>query len=141
MPRSTRKGAENMNHLTSLVVTVCLTVIPLLARAQQPLQDQAEAAAFRQLAAGIPLGSRIKVQTRSGARLTATLMTVDDDGIVVKRESRIPEPAVSVAFTELTRLQRDDRSGFTVAKAIGIGLAAGVGAILTMFAIAVSIDD
>jgi hypothetical protein len=81
------------------------------------------------------------VQTRSGARLTATLLTVDDDGIVVKRESRIPEPAVSVAFTELTRLQRDDRSGFTVAKAIGIGLAAGVGAILTMFAIAVSIDD
>jgi hypothetical protein len=48
---------------------------------------------------------------------------------------------VSVPFAELTRLQLDEKSGFSVAKALGIGLAAGVGAILTLFAIAVSIDD
>jgi hypothetical protein len=118
-----------------------LLLTPSLARAQQTLNAEAEAAAFKQLAAGIPLGSRIKLQTRDGRRLTATLMTVTDDGVVVKRESRVPEPAVNVAFAELTRLHLEEKSGFSMGKALGIGLAAGVGAILTLFAIAVSIDD
>ena len=67
--------------------------------------------------------------------MTATLMSVSDDAIVVKRESRVPEPAVTIRFDELARLERDDRKGgFTVGKAIGVGLAAGAGAILTFFA-------
>ena len=94
------------------------------------------------MAAAIPLGSRVKLQIREGRRMTATLMSVSDEAIVVKRESRLPEPAVTIRFDELARLQRDERNGgFTIAKAIGVGLAAGVGAILTLFAIAVSLDD
>jgi hypothetical protein len=73
--------------------------------------------------------------------MTATLVAVNEDAIVVKRESRVPEPAVSIPLAQLTRLQLDEKSGFSVGKALGVGLAAGVGAILTMFAIAVSIDD
>ena len=130
-----------MQVLTSLVLAAALLVTPALARAQQTLAPAAEAAAFKQLAANIPLGSRIKVQARDGRRLTATLMAVNDDAIVVKRESRIPEPAVSISYDDLARLQLEKKSGFSMGKAIGIGLAAGVGAILTLFAIAVSIDD
>jgi hypothetical protein len=130
-----------MRALTTSIVIVALLLAPTLAHAQQPLPADAEAAAFKQLAARIPLGSRIKLQSRDGRRLTATLMTVTDEAIVVKRESRVPEPAVSVPYAELTRLKLEEKSGFTVAKALGIGLAAGVGAILTLFAIAVSIDD
>jgi hypothetical protein len=77
---------------------------------------------------------------QSGRRLTAMLLAVEADGIVVKRDARVPEPAVTIPFSELAQLQRDQKSGFTVAKAIGVGLAAGVGAILTIFAIAVSLD-
>ena len=93
------------------------------------------------LASAIPLGSRVKLQTKAGRRLTATLMSVSDEAVIVQRASRVPEPAMTVPFGELARLQRDERNGFSVGKAIGIGLASGAGAILTLFAIAMSIDD
>jgi hypothetical protein len=129
-----------MKPITSFVLIAVLLTTGL-AHAQQPLSAQEEAVAFKELAANIPLGSRVTVESRDGRRLRATLMAVSEDGIVVKRESRIPEAAVSIPFAQLTRLQRETKSGFSVGKAIGIGLAAGVGAILTMFAIAVSIGD
>ena len=130
-----------MRSLTALLVLVVFVVDAPLASAQEVLARDAEAAAFQQLAAGIPLGSRVKVRTTAGRRLTATLMLVDDTHIVVKRESRVPEPAVSIAFVDLTELRREKPGGFSVGKALGIGLAAGAGAILTLFAIAVTIDD
>jgi hypothetical protein len=125
----------------TIIVIASLLFTPLVARAQQTLSSNAELEAYKQLAAGMPLGSRVKVQTRDGKRMTATLMSVTDAAIVVKRESRVPEPAVSIAFADLTRLHLEEKSGFSMGKALGIGLAAGVGAILTLFAIAVSIDD
>ena len=130
-----------MKRMTSIIVTVTLLLTPLMARAQQTLPPEQEAAAFQQLAAGIPLGSRIKLETRDGRRMNATLMAVNEADVVVKRESRIPEPAVRIAYADLTRLQLRSTNGFSVGKAIGVGLAAGVGAILTLFAIAVSIND
>lgn len=130
-----------MRATTSLIVVAALALRPSIVLGQQPLSGEAEAAAFRQLAATIPLGTRVSVRTTDGRRLTATLMAVDDRQIVVKRESRVPEPAVAIAFANLTRLQRHEPGGFSVGKALGIGLAAGAGAILTLFAIAVSIDD
>jgi hypothetical protein len=131
-----------MRRFTSLGVIVTLILAAPLAWAQQPLGRDAETLALRQLAAGIPTGTRVKVRTSDGRRLTATLMAVDDRQVIVKRHSRVPEPAVSIAFADLADLHRDEGGGgFSVGKAIGIGLAAGVGAILTMFAIAVSIDD
>lgn len=129
-----------MKTITTFVLIAVLLTTGL-AHAQQPLSAQDEAAAFKELAANIPPGSRVTVESRDGRRLTATLMAVGEDGIVVKRESRVPEAAVSIPFAQLTRLRRDTKSGFSIGKAIGIGLAAGVGAILTMFAIAVSIGD
>jgi hypothetical protein len=126
---------------TSIILMTIVLLMPALTYAQQPLTGDAEAAAFKQLAAGIPLGSRVKLQSREGRRLTATLMAVTDDAIIVKRESRVPEPALTVAFADLTRLHLDERSGFSLGKAVGVGLAAGAGAILTLFAIALSLDD
>jgi hypothetical protein len=125
----------------------CITILMAALVATAPLNAQVnvppatEAAAFKAMAAVIPLGTRIKIQTSGGRRLTATLMSVTDDGLVVKREARVPEPAVTIGFNELTRLQRAERGGLGFAKAIGIGLAAGAGAILTLFAIVASIAD
>jgi hypothetical protein len=130
-----------MRISTALVITVVLALRPLTAAAQPPLSPDAEAAAFKQMAAGIPLGTRVVVRTKEGRRLRATLMAVEDERIVIKRDSRVPEPAVEVAFAELARLERESKGGFSMVKALGIGLAAGVGAILTLFTIAVSIDD
>ena len=130
-----------MRIITSLTVVVALVLAAPVAHAQNALGRDAEISAFRQLAAGIPAGSRIKVRTTDGQRLTATLMAVEAEQVVVKRLSRVPEPAVAIAFADLAELRRDERAGFGVGKAIGIGLAAGVGAILTLFAIAATIED
>jgi hypothetical protein len=129
-----------MQALTSLMIVAALALAPPAALSQ-PLQGSAEASAFKQLAAAIPLGTRITVRTTQGRRLDATLLAVDDDRIVVKRRSRVPEAAVGVPYEDLAELERREPGGFSVGKSVGIGLAAGVGAILTMFAIAVSIDD
>jgi hypothetical protein len=130
-----------MRVSTSLVIIAVLLLRPLAAAAQPPLTSEAEVAAFKQMAAGIPLGTRVVVRTKEGRRLRATLMAVEEERIVIKRDSRVSEPAVEVAFADLARLERDSKGGFSFVKALGIGLAAGVGAILTLFAIAVSIDD
>ena len=130
-----------MQIISSLFVVAVLVLQPPAAFAQGSLSADAEMAALKQMAAGIPLGTRVSVRTKEGRRLSATLMAVESDRIVVKRDSRVPEPALGIAFADLTTLERSSKSGFSVGKAIGIGLAAGVGAILTLFGIAVAIDD
>ena len=129
-----------MRALISVVLAAVLAAPASLA-AQQAVSSDVEMAALRETAAAIPLGSRVKLRTHSGRRLTATLMAVDADRIVVKRDARVPEPAVAIAFTDLAELRRDEKTGFTIAKALGVGLAAGVGAMLTLFTIMVTVGD
>ena len=77
-----------MRTITALLVSVALAVPAPVTLAQEALSRGAEAEAFKQLAAGIPLGSRVKVRTTDGRRLTATLMAVEDERIVQIRGSR-----------------------------------------------------
>jgi len=129
-----------MHTFTTLVLMLVLVAGPVAA-AQKEMAPVDQVRALRSLAGGIPIGSRVKVQVREGRRMTATLMEVTNDAIVVQRVTRVPEPPVTVRFDELAALQRQDKSGFTVGKAVGIGLAAGAGAILTLFAIMFSLSD
>ena len=136
------KGLE-MRTITVIVLSLVISGIPALAvAAQRPATASEEVKALQDMAASIPLGSRVKVSTRDGRRITATLMSTTADAIVVKRESRVPEPALTIRFDELARLQRDERNGgISIAKAIAVGVTTGAAAVLTMFAIAMSIDD
>lgn len=100
-----------------------------------------EATLWKEVAAAIPLGSKVKVQTANGNRMTGTLMSVAGDAVMVKRNTRLPEPAVSIPFSEVSRLERDHgSSGVNIGKAIAIGLASGAGVILGLFAIAMQLD-
>jgi hypothetical protein len=130
-----------MRKLIAVMVAMTLATTNAAFAAQQSAAPAIEAAAFHQMAAGIPLGSRVRVQTTAGKRLTATLMNVTDEAIVVKRESRVPEPALSIRFEELASLKRQEPRGIGLGKALGIGLAAGGGAMLTLFLIILSIED
>ena len=126
-------------------ITTCALLIGLLAAspvlaAQKSVAIAVEREALKQMAAAIPLGAKVKLQTTSGKRMTATLMAVDGSGVIVKRASRVSEPAVTVPFDDLSRLERVDQNGFSLGKALAVGVAAGAGAILTIFAIAFSID-
>ena len=129
-----------MRAVTTFVMMFVLGAGPILAAAQNEMAPSAQVAALKAMAGAIPLGSRVKLQVRQGRRLTATLMQVTDDAIVVQRVSRVPEPPVTVQFDALVALQREEKGGFSIGKAVGIGLAAGVGAILTVFAITFSLD-
>jgi hypothetical protein len=92
------------------------------------------------VAQAVPLGSRVKVETTEGRRYSGTLMQVSDSAIVIKRATRLPEPAVTLTFEQLARLERD-RGGFSVAKALGIGLAAGAGAVAMLIVMAFALED
>lgn len=128
-------------RVTALAVVLWMAVAPAAAAAAQRQATPAEEVeALQQMAAAIPLGSRVRVQVRGQRRMTATLMAVTADAVVVKREARVPEPAVTIRFEEIARLQRDEGRGVSIARAIGVGVAAGAGAILTMIAIAMSLD-
>jgi hypothetical protein len=128
--------------IATFVVAALVSMAWPAAAEQRSAPPGVEAAAFRQMAGAIPLGSRVKIRTTEGRRFTATLISATDEGIVLKREARVPEPAVEVRYDEVAALQRaGDKGGFSLGKAIGIGLAAGAGAILTLFAIAVSVSD
>jgi hypothetical protein len=130
-----------MRQLIAVVVAMTIASAPSAVAAQQTASPAIEAAAFQHMASGIPLGTRVRVQTTAGQRLTATLMNVTDETIVVKRESRVPEPAISIRFDELSSLKRQEPRGIGLGKALGIGLAAGGGAMLTLFLIILSIED
>jgi hypothetical protein len=100
-----------------------------------------EAKAMREMAAAIPLGSRVKAQTGEGKRFTGTLMSVTPDAVIIKKRTRLPEPAVTISFAELAGLELQVNEGMSVGKVLGVGLAAGAGAILTLFAFVATIDD
>jgi hypothetical protein len=99
-----------------------------------------EATAWRQVAEAIPLGSKVRVQTTDGRRLTGTLMRVDDTGVLVKKTTRLPEPAATVAYADLSRLERDHGNGVNIGKAIAIGLASGAGVIVGLILFAMQLD-
>ena len=131
-----------MKHMIAVTLAVVLMLPGPALAAQRPMAPAVETVAVHELAAAIPLGSRVKVQTTAGRRLTATLMAVGDDGVVLKRASRVPEAAVVVPFSELASLElASSGGGMSVAKAVGIGLAAGAGAILSLIAFAFAVSD
>jgi hypothetical protein len=99
-----------------------------------------DAATWRKVADSIPLGSKVKVQRIDGTRVSGTLMRADDTGVTVKKNTRLPEPAVTVAYDAIGNLERDHGGGMSWGKAIGIGLAAGASAIATIFVIALQWD-
>jgi hypothetical protein len=108
---------------------------------QNTVTTDVEAKALREMAAAIPLGSRVKAQTTEGRRVNGTIMSVTGDAVIIKKKTRLPEPAVTIPFAELARLELQTNEGMSIGKVLGIGLAAGAGAILTLFAFAVALDD
>lgn len=109
--------------------------------AQAATANQSEATAWREVAEAIPLGSKVKVQTMDGKRINGTLMRVDGDAIMLKRNTRRPEPAQTVAFADLSKLERDrGGNGTNIAKAVGVGLAVGAGIFVSLILIALQLD-
>jgi hypothetical protein len=120
--------------------TVIMVIASLLSWSVGTASAQ-ERDAWQRVAAAIPLGSKVRVQTVEGKRLSGTLMRVDDQAISVKRNGRLPEAAMVVPFESISNLERSNGSGgIGWGKAIGLGVAAGAAAIATIFVIALQLD-
>lgn len=102
--------------------------------------QQNEATAWRQVAEAIPLGSRVKIQTLDNKRIGGVLMRVDGTSVMVMRNTRRPEPALTIPFDDVAKIERDNGGGVNLGKAIAIGVATGAGVILSLFLIALQLD-
>lgn len=123
------------------VTAVAVIVSILTLGASNAFAQQSEATAWRQVAETIPLGSRVKVQTTDGKRMSGTLMRVDGNEVMVKRNTRHPEPAVTVPFDRIARLEKEQPgTGINVGKAIAVSVATGAGIVLTMILFALQFD-
>ena len=104
-------------------------------------QQANEAAAWREVAAAIPLGSKVKVQTLDGKRMSGTLMRVDGSTVMVKKNTRRPEPAIVVPFDQVSKLEREQPgNGINIGKAVAVSVATGAGIVLTMLLFALQFD-
>ena len=88
----------------------------------------------------LPIGSTVRVRTTDGKRMTAVLAIVDDSGITLEPKTRIPERPMHVPYEKLDQLSLKE-NGSNTAKAVGIGLAVGVGSFLGLVAILASAWD
>ena len=125
-----------------LVVSFLLAhlAVPAHARSTREAGASQEAADWHKVAEAVPLGTKVKVQTVDGHRISGTLMRVDSAGLLVKRNTRYPEPAASVTFANIAKIERQKEGGVNVAKAIAIGIASGAGAMLTLILFAMQLD-
>jgi hypothetical protein len=121
-------------RITSLALIISLFS---LTAANAFAQDTVE---WRKVAEAVPLGTKVKVQTLEGKRVSGTLVRVDDRSLQVKRSSRLPEAATVITFDRISNIEKDNGGGTTWAKALGIGLGVGAGAIITIFVIALQLD-
>ena len=94
------------------------------------------AAAMSDYVQRIPAGSRVRVERTNGDSMRATLMKATAESIVVQRNTRVAEPPIEIPVAELARVTLDQGGGTSVAKAVGIGIASGVGAFFAIIAIA-----
>ena len=76
-------------------------------------------------------GARIAVTMTDGKRMKGTLMMVQEDAIVVRPRTRVPEPAQTLPLAQIATIETERESG--MGRAIAIGAAVGAGAAVGVF--------
>ncbi|HEX2444209.1 MAG TPA: hypothetical protein VHJ77_09725 [Vicinamibacterales bacterium] len=89
----------------------------------------------------LPAGAKIKVTMVDGETLQATLMALQEDAIIVRPRTRIPEPAQTIPLQRIASVEVQQPNG-GLGRAIAIGAGVGAGAAIGVFlAIAVLLSD
>jgi len=83
-------------------------------------------------AQSLPRGADVRVSRSNGHSLRGTLMKATDQSLFIQPKTRLPEPAVEIPFNEVLEVTPQHHGGSSVARAIGIGAAAGAAAMLTI---------
>jgi hypothetical protein len=56
----------------------------------------------------LPAGSRVKVERSNGTMIKGTLMKASGDNIVVQKNTRVPEAAVRIPLSDISRVTPDE---------------------------------
>ena len=123
----------------SLVIALGLATTPRAAFAQPPNAAELLYAYVSKL----PVGSLVKVTPKEGRSFKGILMVVDRDTITVKPKTRIarPERQLRLADLDFVELQERNGGGNGTLKAVGIGVASGVGVFMGLILVGLAISD
>jgi hypothetical protein len=120
---------------TARFVTTILLVVLTTAHtmtAQVPPQI------WRSFAERVGVGTELSVRLSDGRRFRATLVSVENDAVLLQPRTRIPVPAQAIAYDEIVRLERT-KAGIGAGKAVAIGAATGVGVFFGTLAIMIAL--
>lgn len=102
--------------------------------------DAQSSAVFADFVQRMPLGTTLRVDRTDGRSVRGTLIKATGQLFVLQPKTRIPEPPLEIPFTTVLRVAPESSSGGSnVGKFIGAGLAAGAGAVLGIWLIALAI--
>jgi hypothetical protein len=76
-------------------------------------------------------GTTINLTLTDGRTMKGTLMVVQEDAIVVRPRTRLPEPAQTIPFAQIVTIEAEREGG--MGRAIAIGAAVGAGAAIGVF--------
>lgn len=110
------------------------------APATAPLPAKTDTATMADYVQRLPAGSRVRIDRTNGHPVKGTLMRASAETITVQANTRVPEPPIEIPIGDVTRVALD--RGSSTAKAVGIGVAVGVGTFFGILAIlAATFDD
>ena len=89
----------------------------------------------------LPAGSRVRVDRTDGTSERGTLMKATASSVIIQRNTRLPEPPIEIAMANVARVTPENRGNASIAKSVGIGVAAGVGTFFGILAIIASSWD
>ena len=122
-----------MKRLRTAALIVTL-LIPGLAFAQAVPAD-----VWRDVATRAGAGSEVQVRLTDGTKFRATLVRVDDSGVMLQPKGRVPVPVQAVPYASIASLEMPRKGGMGAAKAAAIGVAVGAAAFWGMVGIALAI--
>jgi hypothetical protein len=97
--------------------------------------------AWRRLARQLPPAAIVRLQLADGTRLTAVVLVADDDAIVVKPKTRIPEPQRRIPYSTIESLELDTGRGIGAWKAAAIGVGTGAATFVTLLLLTIVLLD
>ncbi len=123
-----------MKRITALLI-LCAFALNVGA----PSIAQAQAATVAgEFVSRLPIGTNTKLRLEDGRKIKATLMSIENDAVVVKVNTRLPEPPLRIELSRIVDADID-RGGANMGRAIAAGTAAGAGAALGVFFLLVAI--
>jgi hypothetical protein len=133
-------------HLTrTIAILVCAAVINAgcatstaggVRIADGMQQSAATRAAVAEYVQQLKPGLAVRVGKTDGRTVRGTLMNAMADTLVLQPRARVPEPPIEIPLADIVSVTPESTSnGASLGKAIGIGVAAGAGAVLGIFLI------